>query len=198
VSAANSEAGVTRLYTKTGDDGTTGLPDGTRVSKDSPRINAYGSLDELNALLGVVCSSSLPEPVRKILVRVQGDLFAIGAMLASHDGSGDKSSGISRITDADIQALENDIDMCETRLPPLKKFLLPGGSAAGALLHLARAVARRTECCCVALARSENVASEILHYLNRLSDLLFMLARLVNHQDSQPESHPIFGDRRQP
>lgn len=186
---------MTRIYTKTGDDGTTGLPGGARVSKDSPRINAYGSLDELNALLGVVCNSSLPEPVRKILIRVQDDLFAIGTMLASHDGSGDKSSGISGIADADIQALENDIDMCETRLPPLNQFLLPGGSAAGALLHLARAVARRTERCCVALARSENIAPEILHYLNRLSDLLFMLARLVNHQDSQPESHPTFGDR---
>jgi cob(I)alamin adenosyltransferase len=189
---------VTKIYTKTGDDGTTGLPGGTRVSKDMPRIKALGSLDELNAVLGVVCSYTLPESVRKILNRIRDDLFTIGAMLSSPDGAGDKDRGFSGITDADVQSLENEIDNCETQLPTLSQFILPGGSVAGALLHLARAVARRTERCCVALTRSETVPQQILRYMNRLSDLLFVLARLVNHRDSQPEAHPTFGKHHQP
>jgi cob(I)alamin adenosyltransferase len=189
---------VTRIYTKTGDDGTTGLPGGARVAKDSPRIKTYGSLDEINALLGVVGSCSLPDPVRKILIHIQNDLFAIGTMLASPDDAGDKDRGISGITDANVQVLENEIDECEIHLPPLSQFVLPGGSTAGALLHLARAVTRRAERRCVALARSEIVAPQILRYMNRLSDLLFVLARLVNNKDSQPEAHPAFEKCHQP
>jgi cob(I)alamin adenosyltransferase len=188
---------VTKIYTKTGDDGTTGLPGGNRVSKDSPRVKTYGSLDELNAMLGVVCSCTLPEAVGKTLNRIQDDLFTISAMLSSPEGAGDKVGGISGITDADVQALENEIDKCEAQLPPLSQFILPGGSAAGVLLHLARAVARRAERCCVTLARSETMPPQILCYMNRLSDLLFVLARLVNHRDSQPEPHPTFGKHNQ-
>ena len=186
---------MTKIYTKTGDNGTTGLPDGTRVSKDSPRIKTYGSLDELNALIGVVCSCTLPEAVRKILNLVQDDLFTISAMLAPRERAGDKGRGISGITDANVQVLENEIDTCETQIPPLSQFILPGGSTAGSLLHLARAVARRAERSCVALAQSENVTPQVLCYMNRLSDLLFVLARFVNHQNSLRETHPAFAKR---
>jgi len=188
---------VTKIYTRTGDDGTTGLPGGTRVSKDSPRVKVYGSLDELNALFGVVCSYQASEAVKKILKRIQDDLFTIGTMLSSPERTGDKGQAISGIADADVQMLENEIDKCERQLPPLSQFILPGGSAAGALLHLTRAVARRTERHCVALFRSEPLPPQILRYMNRLSDLLFVLARLVNHQNSQPEAHPAFGKYNQ-
>jgi cob(I)alamin adenosyltransferase len=183
---------VTKIYTKTGDDGTTGLPGGVRASKDSPRIIAYGSLDELNSLLGVVCSCQLPESVQKIIIHIQDDLFTIGAMLASDIGIPNSEQRVGAITDADVKTLENEIDTCEMHLPPLKQFILPGGSPAGAFLHLARTVSRRAERHCVALARIENVPPSILHYMNRLSDLLFVLARLMNNQDSQLEMHPTF------
>ena len=184
---------MTRIYTKTGDDGTTGLPDGIRVSKDSPRIKTYGTLDELNALLGVVCSYQLPEAVRNIIIHIQDDLFTIGAALAPEGKSDNGKQEIYAITEADVLILEQEIDKWETRLPPLNQFILPGGSSAGAFLHLARAVSRRAERCCVTLAKSDNVPQLILHYMNRLSDLLFVLARIVNHQESQFEAHPTFG-----
>jgi cob(I)alamin adenosyltransferase len=190
---SNQEVGMARIYTKTGDDGTTGLLGGVRISKDSPRIRAYGSLDELNALLGVISSYPLAEPVRKILRQIQDDLFTVGAILALPEGTCVKDLGIPGITDTAIQVLESEIDECAGCLPPLDRFILPGGSTAGAMLHLARTVARRAERRCVALALGGTVPPEILRYMNRLSDLLFVLARLVNHQDLQPECHPTFG-----
>jgi cob(I)alamin adenosyltransferase len=181
---------VARIYTKTGDNGTTGLIGGRRVPKDSPYTEATGSLDELNALLGVVRSLHLPEDVEKSLQRVQDELFLIGAELATPEGIRPKSRAVG---DEEIRRLENEIDAIETGLEPLKQFILPGGSITGAWLHLVRSVARRTERCCVALSRVERLNPKILQYLNRLSDLCFVFARHINRIQSVPESHPTFG-----
>jgi cob(I)alamin adenosyltransferase len=198
--AANADFGtpedaVTKIYTKTGDDGTTGLIGGKRLPKDALRIEAYGTIDELNAVLGIVASFSLPERTARILMRVQDDLFTIGAELALPDGADRGPFGIPAIEDEDIQALETEIDECEATLEPLRQFILPGGSRAGALLHLARTVARRAERRCVALAHAERVDPQVIRYLNRLSDLCFVLARYINHQADNRESHPTFGRR---
>lgn len=184
---------MARIYTRTGDDGTTGLIGGARVSKDSPRIEAYGCVDELNAVLGVVRSHSLPEPLDEVLERIQDELFTVGAQLAVPQGEDRAALGIPALTEDSIQALETDIDRCQTSLEPLHRFILPGGAPAAAMLHFARTVARRAERCCVKLAHIERVDPVILRYLNRLSDLCFVLARFVNHRTSQPESHPTFG-----
>ena len=186
---------MTRIYTKTGDDGTTGLIGGRRVPKDAARIEAYGCIDELNAVLGVVCAFPLPERVLKILRRIQDDLFNVGAGLALPAGMERTEWGIPSITEEDIRALEREIDEGEARLKPLRRFILPGGGAPGAFLHLARTVARRAERRCVTLMHVEHVDAEIIRYLNRLSDLCFVLARYVNQEDSQPEVHPVFGKR---
>jgi cob(I)alamin adenosyltransferase len=178
---------LARIYTRTGDDGTTGLIGGKRVPKDSPRVEACGSLDELNALIGVVRSHDLSEPVDRILQTVQEHLFIVGAELATPDEIGRKSAGIGE--DA-VRSLENEIDRMEEELPPLRQFILPGGSLAGAELHTARAVARRAERHCVSLSRLEKVDPKVLHYLNRLSDLCFVLARYVNRQQTAQERHP--------
>ncbi len=184
---------MARIYTKTGDDGTTGLIGGKRVHKDASRIEAYGAVDELNAVLGMVCAATLPEPVRRILSRVQDDLFSIGADLALPPGMDRKEWGIPAIPDENVAVLERAIDECQSGLPPLRQFILPGGSATGALLHFARTVARRAERRCVALAHAEPVDPQIIRYLNRLSDLCFVLARQVNNAENQPEFHPRFG-----
>jgi cob(I)alamin adenosyltransferase len=178
---------VPRIYTKTGDYGTTGLVGGKRVSKDSPYTEAGGSLDELNALIGVVRSFGLPEPVDQSLQCVQSDLFLIGAELATPEGAGPRVRGIG---DEEILRMENEIDSIESSLEPLKQFILPGGSTAGAFLHLVRAVARRAERHCVALSHIEQISPRILQYLNRFSDLCFVLARHVNSLHSTPEAHP--------
>jgi cob(I)alamin adenosyltransferase len=182
---------LARIYTRTGDDGTTGLIGGSRVSKDSPRIEACGTLDELNALLGVVRSHALPEHIDRVLQFVQDHLFIIGADLALPDDAKRKNAGIG---DAQVRSLENEIDLFEEKLQPLQEFILPGGAAAGAELHMARAVARRAERHCVSLSRIEKVDPQILRYINRLSDLCFVLARYVNQQQSVPERHPTFGE----
>jgi cob(I)alamin adenosyltransferase len=184
---------LARIYTRTGDDGTTGLIGGKRVSKDSLRIQACGSLDELNALIGVVRSRKAPEPVDRILQLVQERLFTIGAELALPDGERNGSAGIGE--DA-VLSLENEIDRMEEKLPPLRQFILPGGEAAGAELHMARAVARRAERHCVSLSRAETVNPQILRYLNRLSDLCFVLARYANQQQSAQERRSSFGNGR--
>lgn len=186
---------MVRIYTRTGDDGTTGLIGGKRVSKDHLRIEAYGSVDELNALLGVVRSYSPPEPVERILQRIQDDLFTIGAALALPAGADRNRYKVPDVAAADVTALERDIDECEQQIEPLGKFILPGGTTAAALLHLARTVARRAERECVSLARAEALDPQILRYLNRLSDLCFVLARLVNRRSGQPEPYPTFGKK---
>ncbi len=186
---------MTRIYTKTGDDGTTGLIGGQRVSKDAIRIEAYGAVDELNAILGLACADSLPERVRKVVLRIQDNLFTVGANLALPQEKERSSYGIPALTEEYVHNLEEEIDACEAVLKPLRQFILPGGVRPGAVLHFARTAARRAERQCVALAHSESVDPQIIRYLNRLSDLCFVLARFVNQEASQEEAHPTFGRR---
>ncbi len=176
---------MAKIYTKTGDDGTTGLIGGERVSKDCLRIEAVGSLDELNASLGVVRSHVLPAGVDQTLGRIQNDIITLGSLLAAPP----KLEPRKQILDEDVRMMECDIDRYEGSLKPLKNFILPGGTGAGAALHLSRAVARRAERHCVALSRLEKIHPRILQYLNRLSDLCFVLARYVNLRQSAPETH---------
>jgi cob(I)alamin adenosyltransferase len=172
-----------KIYTKTGDGGETGLFGGGRTPKDSLRVAAYGEVDELNATLGLVRALDPQEFADALLQGIQRDLFTIGAQLATPDP--DKlQKALSRsgaaIGDSDIAALENAIDGHEARLEPLKNFILPGGAPKAATMHLARTVCRRAERAVVALSRREQISPAILRYLNRLSDLLFVLARAAN------------------
>jgi cob(I)alamin adenosyltransferase len=186
---------VAKIYTKTGDDGTTGLVGGHRVRKDSARIAAYGTVDELNAVLGAARSHGLPQRIDAIVGRIQDELFTVGADLALPAGSDRSRWGIPPITAKDTDRLEREIDMCEAELEPLRQFILPGGSMAGAQLHLARTVARRAERAVVALQRAEQVDAAVVVYLNRLSDLCFVLARCANRELGETEAHPTFGKR---
>jgi cob(I)alamin adenosyltransferase len=168
-----------KIYTKTGDSGDTGLFGGPRASKDSPRIEAYGTVDELNSVLGIVRAQGLDAPIDALVSQIQNDLFALGAQLATPDPA---AHGTAMITAAQIAALEAAIDCHEAGLPPLKEFILPGGTQAAAYLHFARTVCRRAERRLVTLVRgaSEGVSGDLVIYLNRLGDLLFVLARAVN------------------
>ena len=183
---------MTRIYTRTGDTGTTGLIGGERVPKDSPFIEACGSLDELNAFLGVVRSNNPDARIDQVLLFIQDDLFILGAALAA---TGQASENPFEIHDDFVKKLEQEIDAFEIMLEPLKQLILPGGAVVAAELHFARAVARRAERCCVSLAKIVAIDSRILHYLNRLSDLLFVMARFANHSQSISELHPTFGRR---
>ncbi|MDE2088551.1 MAG: cob(I)yrinic acid a,c-diamide adenosyltransferase [Gammaproteobacteria bacterium] len=162
---------LSKIYTRTGDKGTTGLGDGTRVAKDSPRVETYGTLDELNSVLGVVLAHELPETIRAALTRIQHELFDLGGELSI--------PGQRVIVPEHVQRLERELDAFNADLPPLKEFILPGGSPAAAACHLARAVCRRAERRVVSLARAETVNGEAIVYLNRLSDLLFVIARVL-------------------
>ena len=176
-----------KIYTRTGDAGGTALFGGTRVSKADPRVAAYGEVDEVNACLGAVrAERELPVDVAEMLDRIQRDLFAIGARLADPADKIAPRVTKAAVGDADIQRLEQWIDRMEAELAPLRRFILPGGSRAGALLHLSRTVCRRAERAIVALG-TDAVDAPLLAYVNRLSDLLFVLARLVNHRAGQPE-----------
>jgi cob(I)alamin adenosyltransferase len=170
-----------RIYTKTGDEGDTALFDGTRVSKTDPRVSAYGEVDELNAWLGLARAHAPGAAIDEVLAAVQRDLFALGAMLA--DPAHKIASRVEKASlgSDDVTRLERAIDRFEADLPPLRRFILAGGSPAGAFLHLARAVCRRAERGIVSLGR-EGVAPVVIVYVNRLSDLLFVLARAANHQ----------------
>lgn len=168
-----------KIYTKTGDRGETGLFGGARVSKASARVDAYGTLDELNAHLGACRAHGLPAEVDEVLAAVQVDLFALGAELATTPGK-EASLSIARLGDGDIARLEGAIDASEGALEPLRAFILPGGTAGASALHVARTVCRRAERGLVALGDAEPVRGEAVVYLNRLSDLLFSLARLTN------------------
>lgn len=184
---------MARIYTKTGDDGTTGLIGGERVPKDSLRIETCGTVDELNALLGVVRSCGLDEGTESILHRIQDHLFTLSANLAVMDGESGTRYKVPLVTDENVAALERDIDQTQAAMEPLRQFVLPGGSKAAALLHLARTVARRAERRCVSLAGKEAVQPQIIRYLNRLSDLLFTLACRANILAGRAEIHPGFG-----
>ena len=167
-----------KIYTKTGDDGTTGLFGGGRVRKDDARVESYGTVDELNALLGVARSLALSNACDGVLARVQVDLFALGAELACVPGKEEKIP-MTRLAAGDAERLERAIDAAEEGLPALTNFILPGGSPQAAALHHARTVARRAERAVIALGGAR---AELVVYLNRLSDLLFVLARRENHE----------------
>jgi cob(I)alamin adenosyltransferase len=176
-----------KIYTKTGDQGETGLLGGTRVGKDHPRVAAYGDVDETSAVLGVVRGQTADASLRKLLADVQRNLFAIGAQLADPTARVAAKRAKAAIGETSVKRLERAIDVREKKLPALAAFVLPGGSETGALLHLARTVCRRAERSVVALARQEAVDPRIIVYLNRLSDLLFVLARFENHRLDRPE-----------
>ena len=175
-----------KIYTRTGDKGDTGLFGGARVLKDDPRVEAYGTIDETNAVIGLALSHSQVPFVRRVLSEVQGDLFTLGAELASVSGH-EERLGIQLLTDADVLRLEQAIDEAEEPLPPLKNFILPGGPPDVSALHLARTVARRAERRVLSLSQRETVRSTLLVYLNRLADLLFVLARHTGHENGAAE-----------
>ncbi|MBM3356894.1 MAG: cob(I)yrinic acid a,c-diamide adenosyltransferase [Betaproteobacteria bacterium] len=165
---------LTKIYTRTGDAGTTGLADGERVAKDAARIEAIGAVDELNSVVGVLAAEALPEDMQACLTGVQHDLFDLGGELSI--------PGHAIMTESHVTRLERLLDGFNAGLPPLKEFVLPGGSRAASLAHVARAVCRRAERRVVTLARAEQAPPFAMRYLNRLSDLLFVLARALNRR----------------
>ncbi len=171
---------LSKIYTRTGDDGTTGLGDGSRVAKDSARVEAYGTVDEANSAIGVVLAhDSVPDRVRTSLTEVQHDLFELGGELCI--------PGHTAVQDEFIERLENDLDELNDDLPMLKEFILPGGGPAAAACHLARTIVRRAERRTNSLAAVEDVRPEVSRYLNRLSDLLFVVARVLARAESGTE-----------
>ncbi|MCI0380875.1 MAG: cob(I)yrinic acid a,c-diamide adenosyltransferase [Gemmataceae bacterium] len=173
---------LSKIYTKTGDAGETGLGDGTRVAKDHPRVNAYGAVDEVNALLGLALSAgALSTDMQELLRSIQNDLFDVGADLCVPQTANEEAGKSLRIQANQALRLEAAIDSFNAHLEPLKSFVLPGGSPAAAWLHLARTVCRRAERDVVTLSKKERVNSDAIIYLNRLSDLLFVLARVANN-----------------
>jgi cob(I)alamin adenosyltransferase len=176
-----------KIYTKSGDSGHTGLIGGARVRKDDPRVAAYGDVDELNAVLGVVLAYSADKQLNRLLQRVQRDLFALGAQLADPRARIGTRKAKAALEPTLVRNLEKAIDAREAKMEPLRAFILPGGSALGSFLHLARAVCRRAERSIVTLTREEPMDPVILVYMNRLSDLLFVLARYENFRNGYTE-----------
>lgn len=170
---------LSRIVTRTGDSGTTGLGDGSRVPKDSPRIDAIGAIDELNSQIGAVLTETLPADVASLLTDVQHDLFDLGGELSI--------PGHTAIAQSHIDRLEAAVEQYNAELPMLKEFILPGGTRAAALAHVARTVCRRAERTLVALAAHETVSASSRIYVNRLSDLLFVLARALNRAGNAPD-----------
>jgi cob(I)alamin adenosyltransferase len=171
---------LSKIYTRTGDDGSTGLGDGSRVAKEDLRVEAYGSVDEANSAIGVVLSvAALPPAIARCLTEVQHDLFDLGGELCI--------PGHRMIDAGQVQRLETELDAFNDDLPPLKEFILPGGGPAASACHVARAVCRRAERRCWSLARVQSVSQETLKYLNRLSDLLFVLARVLARHEQGSE-----------
>jgi cob(I)alamin adenosyltransferase len=175
---------LNKIYTKTGDDGTTGLVDGSRIAKNDPRMAAIGDVDELNSALGVAICEITDDALIQELRDIQNDLFDLGADLATPAEAGDDfapSEMILRIVPSQVERLENRIDAATASLDPLTSFILPGGAKAAAAVHLVRAIARRTERTCVAAAMTMPLNPQALAYINRLSDYLFVLGRLLNN-----------------
>jgi len=170
---------LSKIYTKTGDDGTTGLADGSRIGKDSDRVNAFGDIDELNSLLGLLIANDTDEKMREHLLDIQHVLFDLGGELAIPDSE--------MVTEARVEYIEKIIDEYNASLPPLKEFILPGGSVPAAVCHTARAVCRRAERQLVALSKEISVNEVSLKYLNRLSDLLFVFARTMARSEGGEE-----------
>jgi cob(I)alamin adenosyltransferase len=173
---------LSRIYTKTGDQGDTALGDGSRVPKDHPRVTAYGSVDELNAVLGLLVADQPGAVESELLSSIQNDLFDVGADLCVPPASDEKPGARLRVREEQAVRLEAAIDRLNAALKPLTSFVLPGGGPAAARCHLARTVCRRAERDVVTLARTESVNPQVIVYLNRLSDLLFVLARVYNNQ----------------
>ncbi|MBC8022006.1 MAG: cob(I)yrinic acid a,c-diamide adenosyltransferase [Burkholderiales bacterium] len=171
---------LSKIVTRTGDDGTTGLGDGARVAKDAPRIAAMGDIDELNSAIGCVLTGAVPEPVRVALAAVQNDLFDLGGEVCI--------PGREAMADRHLAMLDDAIAALNAGLPPLREFVLPGGDPAAAACHLARAICRRAERSLVALSHREPVSSRAMCYLNRLSDLLFVSARVINRARARHET----------
>lgn len=170
---------LTKIYTRTGDGGTTGLADRSRVPKDAPRIEAIGAVDELNSALGVLLAEALPDSVRACLDDVQNDLLDLGGELSV--------PGHAIVSKSHVERLERELDRFNAELSPLRDFILPGGSRAAALAHAARTVCRRAERRLTTLARKQKIAPALRSYLNRLSDLLFVVARVLNRAASRPD-----------
>jgi len=171
---------LSKIYTRTGDDGTTGLGDGSRVAKNSLRVEAYGTADEANSAIGMVLAcESVPENIAAVLTEVQHDLFELGGELCI--------PGFSAIEDSFVDRLEAELDELNKDLPALENFILPGGGPAAAACHLARTIVRRAERCTISLAEEETVRPEVVRYLNRLSDLLFVIARVLARAENGQE-----------
>lgn len=169
-----------KVYTRTGDQGQTSLFAGGRVYKHDLRVEAYGTVDELNAVVGVICSYALPDLAQTWLTQIQNDLFVIGSDLATPLDA--KADWLKRIDATPAQQLESWIDTMDEQLAPLQTFILPGGTAAAAMTHVARTVCRRAERISVALQQEQAINADVIQYLNRLSDFLFTLARWLNHE----------------
>jgi cob(I)alamin adenosyltransferase len=175
-----------KIYTKTGDKGTTGLIGGTRVKKNDHRLNAYGTIDELNSFIGVIRSFQSNESVDNVLERIQNKLFVIGAHLAT-DASVSQVKKQFPVSESDILILEKEMDMMNLELPELRNFILPGGCQAASFCHVARTVCRRAERLIVELAEKVEIESTLIIYINRLSDYLFVLSRKVSADQNSPE-----------
>lgn len=170
---------LSKIYTRTGDKGATGLGDGTRVEKDHPRVEACGAVDELNSALGALLAEEIPQDIRAILTDIQHELFDLGGELSM--------PGRAALAEGQVTRLEHILDELNAELGPLKEFVLPGGTRAAALCHLARTVCRRAERRVVNLRKSEPVSDTAIKYLNRLSDLLFVIARTLNRRAGQSD-----------
>ena len=171
---------LSKIYTRTGDDGTTGLGDGSRIAKDDARVEAYGTVDELNSAVGMILSvPQLPHAITALLTELQHDLFDLGGELCIPGSHAIKAEQVTR--------LEESLDVLNDSLPPLKEFILPGGGRAAAACHLARTIARRAERRVWSLAKQEAVSADLTNYLNRLSDLLFVIARVLARHESGAE-----------
>lgn len=170
---------LSKIYTRTGDNGTTGLGDGTRVGKDHVRVEAYGDVDELNSVLGMLLAQDIADDLRGYLTDIQHELFDLGGELCI--------PGRTALVAAQVTRLENILDQLNADLEPLKEFILPGGAETAALCHLARTVCRRAERRVIALSRTETVSDNAIKYLNRLSDLLFVMARAFNRRAQRPD-----------
>ncbi|GAB4144209.1 MAG: cob(I)yrinic acid a,c-diamide adenosyltransferase [Ignavibacteriales bacterium] len=178
-----------KIYTKTGDDGKTSLFRGGRVSKDNDRIEAYGSVDELNSILGIVLTEITDKEVEKVLIKIQNDLFVVGSDLATVKESNENNDKkVLRVPKEMIEFLEKQIDYFDEKLPPLTNFVLPGGTKSAANLHHARTVCRRAERKVVKLMAAAGISDDVLIYLNRLSDFLFVLSRFENFQANIPDT----------
>jgi cob(I)alamin adenosyltransferase len=179
---------LSKIYTRTGDQGTTGLGDGKRVDKDDLRVETYGTVDELNSLIGLVLASNMSDELRNSLTRTQHELFDLGGELCM--------PGYTLVPEPYVEQLEADLDRFNEDLPPLKDFILPGGSEAAARCHHARTVCRRAERLLVSLGKLEEINETSLRYLNRLSDLLFVMARVMARADGGKEVLWVHGDKR--